>query len=218
MFSLVQQLNDMGIPVITSAGNTGDATVQYPANLSNVIAVSAVDLAKLLASFSSFGPNIDLCQVGVNCLGADINSDLYVYMSGTSMAAPIVSGIMGLIICKDRILNAIYEDAYLTGRQKEWSYFLALRNASIDLGLAGVDNSFGTGFCTLNQKLLSSIIFAPGSDQAVVNGIQKTLRAPVSIYQAPTEKVTMVPIRDFADGFSLTTAYDNITKKTTVSG
>jgi hypothetical protein len=125
---------------------------------------------------------------------------------------------MGLIICKDRILNAIYEDAYLTGRQKEWSYFLALRNASIDLGLAGVDNSFGTGFCTLNQKLLSSIIFAPGSDQAVVNGIQKTLRAPVSIYQAPTEKVTMVPIRDFADGFSLTTAYDNITKKTTVSG
>src|SRR4051812_4748461 len=86
---------------VAAAGNSNannDASSFYPANYnaSNVIAVAATDSNDSLASFSNFGrQTVHLGAPGVNILSTYQSG--YAYLSGTSMAAPHVSGAAALI-------------------------------------------------------------------------------------------------------------------------
>ena len=55
-----------GTLLVAAAGNDNISTPLYPAALSSVISVAAVDESKNKASFSNFGPTIDLAAPGVN--------------------------------------------------------------------------------------------------------------------------------------------------------
>ena len=63
-----------GLLLVAAAGNSGTpvppatSTVGFPAKYKNVIAVSAINSANSLASFSSRGPEVDVCAPGVNVL------------------------------------------------------------------------------------------------------------------------------------------------------
>lgn len=88
-----------GITLITSAGNNGEigGSIDYPAKYPETIAVSAVDQYGNFASFSSYGPEIDLTAPGVDIKSCYIDGS-YEIMSGTSMSAPHVTGIVALIL------------------------------------------------------------------------------------------------------------------------
>lgn len=97
---------DKGILVITSAGNSGSSSWRYisaPADQPKVISVGAVDVNLNRASFSSFGPNSndqfkpDVMALGSSTAIIDMNGSVVV-VNGTSLAAPIVSGLgIGLL-------------------------------------------------------------------------------------------------------------------------
>ena len=87
---------------IMAAGNNGrdnDKTANFPSNyeLPNIIAVAASDRNDKKASFSNFGAT----QVDIAAPGKDIYSCApgggYQFMSGTSMATPLTSGVAGLV-------------------------------------------------------------------------------------------------------------------------
>ncbi|MEO3945397.1 S8 family peptidase [Gorillibacterium sp. CAU 1737] len=85
-----------GVALIAAAGNDNTTTRCYPAAFADVLAVGAIDRSGKRASFSNYGK-----WVGVTAPGVDILSTYppgrYQQMSGTSMAAPHVSGLAGLL-------------------------------------------------------------------------------------------------------------------------
>ncbi|MBL8990197.1 MAG: S8 family serine peptidase, partial [Phycisphaerae bacterium] len=59
---------DAGVAVIAAAGNSNSSTPSYPASYPGVISVAAVDSGANRASFSNFGPTVDISAPGVGVL------------------------------------------------------------------------------------------------------------------------------------------------------
>ncbi len=92
----VQNMADRGIFAILAAGNSGESATQYsPArtNGTNIYTVSAFDANDNFASFSNFGTPVDYAQPGVDIYSTS-NDNGYATLSGTSMAAPHLAGVL----------------------------------------------------------------------------------------------------------------------------
>ncbi|WP_284014427.1 S8 family serine peptidase [Halobaculum litoreum] len=99
MKNAVSYADDNGALVVAAAGNSGAASVSYPAAYSEAVAVSAVDSEENLASFSQYGDSVELCAPGVNVLSTTTEArGAYEELSGTSMATPVASGVAGLAL------------------------------------------------------------------------------------------------------------------------
>lgn len=86
-----------GLLIVAAAGNTRTLsgktdTINYPAKYNqSVIAVSAIDNNDQRPYWSSTGKEVEVSAPGVNILSTYLNGQI-VAMSGTSSAAPFVTG------------------------------------------------------------------------------------------------------------------------------
>jgi thermitase len=101
-----------GILFVAAAGNSStnnDARPTYPANyeVDNVISVASHTAQDSLSSFSCFGrKTVHIAAPGSNILSSTPNGEYKVF-SGTSMATPHVSGVIGLLLAENGRLPVV---------------------------------------------------------------------------------------------------------------
>lgn len=102
----IKAANAKGILFVAAAGNDGtnnDSSAHYPANyqVDNVVSVASHTSADSLSSFSCFGKRtVHVAAPGSNILSTT-PKNTYKVMSGTSMATPHVSGVLGLFLAEN---------------------------------------------------------------------------------------------------------------------
>jgi serine protease len=129
-----------GVLVIASSGNDGSGTVACPACDPNAISVGSTTWQDVRASYSQFGPGLDIVAPGgecysnttaEGCIYSAYKGGGYAWLQGTSMAAPQVTGTAAIV-------------ASVTGLRGD-ALRARLTGTTDDLGAAGYDQTFGAG-------------------------------------------------------------------------
>lgn len=111
-------------PFVAAAGNSGvntDSTPHYPSSYdsSNIVSVASINENGNMSSFSNYGSiSVDIGAPGESILST-YPRNKYATMSGTSMAAPHVSGVLALMkssnmeATTDELITALYNSVDL---------------------------------------------------------------------------------------------------------
>ncbi len=112
---LVGNAYAQGRLLVASVGNDGrPVTAELPAGYPSVVAVASVDLDDQKSDFSNWGSLVTLCAPGEGIVSTYL-FDGYAVWSGTSMAAPFVSGAAALILEKGSMHPLEVRQALLDG-------------------------------------------------------------------------------------------------------
>ena len=164
-----------GLIVVGAAGNQNrDACLYSPASEPSVISVGGIDRAALRASYSNYGSCVDIFAPGSDLVGAWFGStDIYRSSSGTSNAAPIVSGIVALML---------QDNPSLTQSQvKERLKTNATRDVLFNIGSG-------------SQNLLAYSLFDPSSPAPTTTVPVTTTTIPVTTTTTPAVVVTTTTV------------------------
>lgn len=166
-YRLITQVYRSGISLVCAAGNEGLSqagtkgdTIGYPANFPETIAVTAVDIHKKRADFSSVGADAEIAAPGVDIFSTYKNNS-YATLSGTSMAAPAITGAVALLQAKAQIRQ---------GRKLSPEEIrTTLHMYSEDLGVKGRDSEYGFGIFSFGRIGRTDSVHEEEHDQEKVN-------------------------------------------------
>ncbi len=139
----VNYAHQRGVILVAAAGNSA-GTILYPALYPPVIAVGAVDSNDSHMPNSNTGEALDLMAPGLLIYSTTRNG--YGYNSGTSMAAPHVSGLAAVLYG-------------IPGNGSSALVESQMKTSAKDLGAAGFDYEYGFGLIQMDSalKLISSL-------------------------------------------------------------
>ena len=129
----VKNAQDNGITIIVGAGNSGTSSYVYPCAYDGVICVGATGIDNKLADFSNFGGPVDISAPGEEILSLFPSSltptffsgKQYEIISGTSQAAPLVTGSVAVLkgifpgISEDEIKARLFLSSQKLGENSE---------------------------------------------------------------------------------------------------
>lgn len=129
VISAAQYFKNKGGVVVNSAGNYG--TLDSTAASDALVTVSATESTDVVASWSSYGPSVDLSAPGSG-IWTTVMGGSYGSVSGTSFSSPLTAGVAALVLSKNPALTPT-------------QVVDVLKTTAQDLGAVGVDNYYGAG-------------------------------------------------------------------------
>lgn len=133
---------DHGVVIVAAAGNDGANRLVWPAADPRIVSVGATDATGRLASFSNSGPQLRLTAPGIGIQAAALANQRAPF-SGTSAAAPVVTGALAALLSQSPGLTAAQAVDLL-------------QTYSDDGGAAGLDPNYGNGTVDLGWILSRS--------------------------------------------------------------
>jgi len=137
-----------GVFIAAAAGNDGKNQLLYPAANEHVVGVAATTSSDTRASFSNYGPHVDVAAPGLSIYSTGWTGDTrsncisrYCYKSGTSMATPFVSGLAALVLSMNSDLSPDEVETII-------------EQTADDLGAPGRDDKYGWGRVNAYQAVL----------------------------------------------------------------
>jgi len=118
LIDAVKRANDAGVIFVMAAGNDGknnDSRPTFPANANfeNTITVAASNATDAKPSWSNFGrATVDLSAPG-DAIMSTLPGNKYQNLSGTSMATPLVAGLVALLKAQDESLTGAQAKAIM---------------------------------------------------------------------------------------------------------
>jgi hypothetical protein len=193
-----------GLLIVAAAGNDALANPVWPARFAKeawannqIIAVGAVDADNRIASFSNRAGDTAawfLVAPGVDIVSSYVNGQ-YIYMSGTSMATPVVSGAAALV-------------------KQLWPSLRADQIASIlfitatDLGVPGIDPVYGRGLLNVERALqpigaVTTTTYNGRTINVLGGGVRPSAATSKLWTLAASGNLRMVGLDDFKRDFSI---------------
>lgn len=215
----IMQAYQKGIVVVAAAGNDATDEWTFPAAIPSVIAVSATATDDNRAKFGNFGSYIDIAAPGTNILSTIITNadydnvkDGYTTESGTSVAAPIVSGIAALLKSihpdwgPDEIEWALELSAYRKDPSILWDEYLGYGRVDAYAALSQVlpDLSQDAGDMPSNAKKITPFqavtekIDKPGDDDFFVFDVKTTSNVHIKISNVPSNLDVVGNVRKYS--------------------
>lgn len=131
VFSTGTYVRSKGAMLVWAAGNSN--VVLSGNRNDDVLVVGATDQNDVRATFSNYGPLVDVMAPGVSIRTTSNAGDTsYAAVSGTSFACPITAGLCGLIWSRNPTLTPAEVESII-------------RSTCQDLGTAGLDDTYGYG-------------------------------------------------------------------------
>ena len=179
-----------GCVVIAAAGNDDTDLPFFPAAYDNVIAVGATDGEDRRAWFSNHGVQIDVVAPGSD-IYSTLPGDAYGWRSGTSMAAPHVSGLAALMLGGH------------PGMDAEWLRYIIRSTSDDEIGdlvedTVGFDEYFGHGRINDYSALAHAVYpaYLPLMEDVRVTSPRDSMTFLITQPQQPCgEKLDIVGVR-----------------------
>ncbi|MFK2826376.1 S8 family peptidase [Bacillus sp. B190/17] len=131
----VREAIDSGAVVVAAAGNEATDMYAYPAAYPGVISVGNIDGSCKLSDSSNFGPSVDVVAPGEDIYSTSYESgkgSSFTTLTGTSMAAPMVSAAASLLKSKHPEFTS-------------YDIEIILEKTATDLGAKGYDTTYANG-------------------------------------------------------------------------
>lgn len=138
----IRYATEKGALVVAAAGNGGSNQSFYPAAYDNVLAVAALNPDDTWWDLSNYGDYVDIAAPGVTVYSTlwTVEGPSYGFKSGTSMAAPHIAGVAGLLFSQDPNLGPEEVEAIIA-------------STAVDLGDPGWDPYYGHGLADAHAAL-----------------------------------------------------------------
>ena len=181
-----------GALIVAAAGNDNSG-LSYPAAYPEVVSVGSVDNSNQRSSFSNFGTSLDLVAPGEGIWSCEAVSPYYQALTGTSQAAPHVTGVAALVLSRNPSLTNVQVASILN-------------STATDLGTLGYDTYYGWGLVnaqTAVENALSSGLNATVLSVPAVRGLVGT---PVTL-SATLQMTNGTPVVGRSLNFTVDSAF-----------
>ncbi|MEC1502737.1 Ig-like domain-containing protein [Bacillus sonorensis] len=112
---------DKNVTVVAASGNDGLSEISYPASSKYALSVGATNQIDLVSDYSNYGKGLDMVAPGTD-IPSLVPDGNVTYMSGTSMAAPHVAAVAGLLLSEKPSLKPKEVEKLLTETAADVSF------------------------------------------------------------------------------------------------
>jgi thermitase len=197
------EAHNAGVLSIASAGNCGCSQINYPAGFAEVVSVPATTRFDTRASFSNFNADTEIAAPGQDILST-LPGNTYGNFSGTSMAAPHVTGAAALIKWKFGLdangirakLQTSVDDKGAPGRDVQFGF----GRLNLEKAMSGGGGETGTIRGTVKKKsngvpLADTTVNCPGagSDTTASDGTYEIAGVSPGNYSCTASKTGWLP-------------------------